>query len=120
MPLNADVARFEFAAGAGVVTLRPVVVPVGHLNAVPDVDGAIRSEALVVSHYAEAYPSLSAMLVARSLNLGAKDIRVGPNVVRIGELQARTDADSRTQTAFYKYAGERAPFVEDEGDLELF
>ena len=85
----------------------------GHLNVVPDVDGAIRSEALVVSHFDEAYPSLSAMLVARSLNLGAKDIRVAPNVVRIGELQARTDIDARTQTAFYKYAGERAPFAED-------
>ena len=85
----------------------------GHLNVVPDVDGAIRSEALVVSHYDEAYPSLSAMLVARSLNLGAKDIKVAPNVVRIGELQARTDIDARTQTAFYKYAGERAPFTED-------
>jgi len=85
----------------------------GHLNVVPDVDGAIRSEALVVSHYDEAYPSLSAMLVARSLNLGAKDIRVAPHVVRIGALQARTDVDARTQTAFYKYAGERAPFTED-------
>jgi len=77
----------------------------GHLNVVPDVDGAIRSEALAVSHYDEAYPSLSAMLVARSLNLGAKDIKVAPNLVRIGDLQARTDIDARTQTAFYKYAG---------------
>ncbi len=85
----------------------------GHLNAVPDVDGAIRSEALVVSHYDEAYPSLSAMLVARSLNLGAKDIRVVPHAVRIGELQARTDDDARTQTAFYKYPAERAPIAED-------
>src|SRR5882762_1329525 len=85
----------------------------GHLNVVPDVDGAIRSEALVVSHYDEAYPSLSTLLVARSLNLAPKDIRVAPGGVRIGELYARTDAEARTQTAFYKYAGERAPFAED-------
>src|SRR5438132_55666 len=85
----------------------------GHLNVVPDVDGAIRSEALVVSHYDEAYPSLSALLVARSLNLAPKDIRVAPGGVRIGDLYARTDADARMQTAFYKYAGERAPFAED-------
>jgi CHASE2 domain-containing sensor protein/tRNA A-37 threonylcarbamoyl transferase component Bud32 len=85
----------------------------GHLNVVPDADGAIRSEALVVSHYDEAYPSLSALLVARSLNLAPKDIRVGPGGVRIGELNARTDAEARLQTAFYKYAGERAPFAED-------
>ena len=85
----------------------------GHLNVVPDVDGAIRSEALVVSNYDEVYPSLSAMLVAKSLNLGPKDIQVAPNVVRIGQLQARTDGEARTQTAFYKYAGERPAFTED-------
>jgi serine/threonine-protein kinase len=85
----------------------------GHLNVVPDVDGAIRSEALVVSHYDEAYPSLSALLVARSLNLAPKDIRVTSGGVRIGDLYARTDAETRMQTAFYKYAGERAPFAED-------
>src|SRR5437867_3692984 len=85
----------------------------GHLNVVPDVDGAIRREALVVSHYDEAYPSLSALLVARSLNLAPKDIRVVPGGGRIGDLYARTDAEARMQTAFYKYAGERAPFAED-------
>ncbi|HYR36182.1 MAG TPA: serine/threonine-protein kinase [Burkholderiales bacterium] len=85
----------------------------GHLNVTPDADGAIRSEALVVSHYDEAYPSLSALLVARSLNLTPKDIRVTGGGVRIGELYARTDAEARMQPAFYKYAGERAPFAED-------
>src|SRR5882672_947447 len=70
----------------------------GHLNVVPDVDGAIRSEALVVS---------------RSLNLAPKDIRVASGGVRIGELYARTDAEARMQPAFYKYAGERAPLAED-------
>src|SRR5439155_7528761 len=64
-------------------------------------------------HYDEAYASLSALLVARSLNLGPKDIRAGAGGVRIGELYARTDADARMQTAYYKYAGERAPFTED-------
>jgi serine/threonine-protein kinase len=85
----------------------------GHLNVLPDVDGAIRSEALVVSHYDEAYPSLATLLVARSLNLAPKDIRVASGGVRIGELYARTDAEARMQTAFYKYAGERAPIAED-------
>ena len=63
----------------------------GHLNVVPDVDGAIRSEALVVSHYDEAYPSLSALLVARSLNLAPKDISAGAGGVRIGDLPMRPD-----------------------------
>jgi eukaryotic-like serine/threonine-protein kinase len=85
----------------------------GHLNIVPDVDGSIRSEALVVTHYDEAYASLAAMLVAKSLNLGAKDIRANAYGVRIGDLVAHTDADARMRSAFYKYAGERAPFTED-------
>jgi CHASE2 domain-containing sensor protein/tRNA A-37 threonylcarbamoyl transferase component Bud32 len=85
----------------------------GHLNLLPDADGAVRSEALALKHYDEAYPSLAALLVARSLNLGAKDIRVSADAVHIGELNAGTGPDARMQTAFYPYAGERAPFTED-------
>jgi len=51
---------------------------VGHLNAVPDVDGAIRTEALAITYYDEFFPSLAAMLVAKSLNLTAKDIKIAP------------------------------------------
>ena len=85
----------------------------GHLNVVPDADGAVRAEALAVAHYDEVYPSLAAVLVARSLNLSPKDIRVGPGGMRIGELAARTDVDARMLTAYYKYPGERAPIAED-------
>jgi eukaryotic-like serine/threonine-protein kinase len=85
----------------------------GHLNVVPDADGAIRSEALVVKHYDEAYPSLSALVVARSLNLAPKDIRADTYGVRIGDLVARTGPEARLHNAFYKYAGERPPFSED-------
>jgi len=48
----------------------------GHLNVVPDVDGAIRSEALVLQHYDEFYPSLSAALVARSFNRTSLAVRL--------------------------------------------
>jgi serine/threonine-protein kinase len=85
----------------------------GHLNVLPDADGAVRGEALVLKYYDEAYPSLAASIVARSLNLGPKDIRAGADAVRIGELNARSGPDARMQTAFYRYAGERAPFDED-------
>jgi eukaryotic-like serine/threonine-protein kinase len=85
----------------------------GHLNVLPDADGAVRGEALALKYYDEAYPSLAALVVARSLNLGPKDIRIGADAVRIGELNARTGPDARMQTAFYRYAGERAPFTED-------
>jgi eukaryotic-like serine/threonine-protein kinase len=92
--------------GAGAAAL-------GHLNLVPDVDGAIRSEALVLGHYDEFYPSFSAALVARSLNLTPKDVRANAAGMRIGELAAPTEPDGRLYGAFYKYSGERAPIVED-------
>src|SRR3954471_19943067 len=49
----------------------------GHLNILPDADGAVRGEALALKYYDEAYLSLAAMVVARSLNLVPKDIRIG-------------------------------------------
>jgi serine/threonine-protein kinase len=103
-------------SGLAISALEPLgnaAAALGHLNVLPDADGAIRAEMLAVEHYGEVYPSLSAALVARSLNLSAKDIRVGPGGMRIGELAARTDADVRMHTAYYKYPGERAPIAED-------
>src|SRR3989344_988192 len=42
---------------------------IGHLNANPDVDGAIRSEPLILAHYDQFYPSLSLQIAAKYLNL---------------------------------------------------
>jgi serine/threonine-protein kinase len=87
---------------------------IGHLNAFPDVDGAIRTEALAVTYFDEYYPSLSAMLVARSLNLGPADIRISAGeAIRIGNLQARTDPQARMYTYFYGDRGGHAAFAED-------
>ncbi|MDP2247346.1 MAG: CHASE2 domain-containing protein, partial [Nitrosomonadales bacterium] len=40
---------------------------IGHLNANPDVDGAIRSEPLILTHYDKYYPSLSIQIAAKYL-----------------------------------------------------
>ena len=68
----------------------------------PDVDGAIRAEPLIIDYYGEFYPSMSLMLAARSLNLGIEDIHitVGSNV-RLGHLNIKTDAKSLMNTFFY-------------------
>src|SRR5690606_8285566 len=50
------------------------VAAIGHLNANPDVDGAIRSEPLVLAHYDKYYPSLSIQIAAKYLNLQVQDI----------------------------------------------
>ena len=68
----------------------------------PDVDGAVRAEPLIIDYYGEYYPSMSLMLASRSLNLGIEDIHVtvGSNV-RLGRLNIKTDGKSLMNTFFY-------------------
>jgi len=76
---------------------------IGHLNSSPDVDGAIRTEPLVVGYYNQYYPSLSLMLAAKSLNLEPKDIRINlGESVQLGNQKITTDPALRMHTYFYK------------------
>ncbi|HEY5993695.1 MAG TPA: serine/threonine-protein kinase [Gallionellaceae bacterium] len=75
---------------------------IGHLSFVPDVDGGMRAEPLVVKYYDQYYPSLSLMLAARSLNLGPKDIQVNLGEgVKLGNLSIATDSTLSMRTYFY-------------------
>ena len=87
---------------------------IGHLNSFPDVDGAIRTEPLVVGYYDQYYPSLSLMLAARSLNLEPKDIQVNLGEgVQLGNLKIATDPALQMHTYFYKDSNGRAAFQVD-------
>jgi eukaryotic-like serine/threonine-protein kinase len=82
--------------------LAGAVAGMGHLNTLLDVDGAVRAEALLVRHYERAFPSLSMMVAARSLNLKLSDVKVLPDeAVQIGGLKIRTDDGMRMNTFFY-------------------
>jgi serine/threonine-protein kinase len=95
-------------------SLGEAAAAVGHLNSVPDVDGAIRTEALAITYYDEYYPSLAAMLVARSLNLTAKDIRIRPGeALQIGNFRVGADPTMQMFTYFYKDRDGRPAFQED-------
>ena len=77
-------------------------IAIGHLNPTPDVDGGIRTEPLVVGYFDQYYPSLSLMLVAKSLNLEPKDIQVTLGQgVKVGNLNIATDPELRMHTYFY-------------------
>jgi len=68
----------------------------------PDVDGAIRTEPLIINYFGEFYPSMSLMLAAKSLNLGIKDIHVtAGSHVQLGRLNIKTDGKSLMNTFFY-------------------
>ncbi len=78
-------------------------VAIGHVNVQPDVDGAIRTESLVVKYFDQYYPSLSLMLAAKSLNLEPKDIKVTLGEgVKLGKLSITTDQSLRMHTYFYE------------------
>ena len=86
----------------------------GHLNALPDIDGGVRTEPLLVRYYDRLYPSLSLMLAARSLNLGVQDIQVRPGAgVALGNLRIATDAALRMNTYFYTDQAGRPAFQVD-------
>ena len=100
------------ASGAMPVSARSMLFPLpilggkasalGHLNSIPDVDGAVRTEPLVVAYYDQYYPSLSLMLAAKSLNLDAKDIEVDLGEgVRLGNQKIATDGAMQMHSFFY-------------------
>jgi serine/threonine-protein kinase len=80
----------------------------------PDVDGGIRTEPLVIDYYGELYPSMALMLAAKSLNLGIEDIQitVGSDV-KLGRLNIKTDGYSLMKTFFYHDKDYNAAFPVD-------
>ena len=111
-------------AGAMPVSARSVLFPLpilggkawalGHLNSIPDVDGAVRTEPLVVGYYDQYYPSLSLMLAAKSLNLDAKDIEVDLGEgVRLGNQKVATDGAMQMHSFFYNDRDGRSAFPVD-------
>ncbi|MDD2741410.1 MAG: serine/threonine-protein kinase [Rhodocyclaceae bacterium] len=86
----------------------------GHLNSSLDVDGAVRSEPLVIQYFDQYYPSLALMIAAQSLNLGPADtkVRLGSEV-RLGKLRIPTDSATRMNTFFYKDSEARPAFQVD-------
>ncbi len=94
--------------------LGTAALAIGHLNAINDVDGAVRAEALLLRHYDKYFPSLALMTVAKSLNLQATDIKpvIGEGV-RIGMLSIKTDPELRMYTFFYGDRDGRPAFSVD-------
>ncbi len=110
----------EFQPPPGIFPIFPIAElgaaqpGIGHLNADHDVDGAVRAEPLLVRYYDRAFPALSVQIAARSLNLGAADIKpVWGEALQLGKLRVRTDAELRMHTFFYADRDGRPPFPID-------
>jgi serine/threonine-protein kinase len=99
------------AASAPLAAFGQHAAGIGHLNLIPDTDGAVRSDALAVEYYGDYYPSLALLLAARSLNLKPANITVNLGEgVKLGNLNIRTEDDLRMLTSFYRRADSGAAF----------
>ncbi len=87
---------------------------VGHLNQFADVDGAVRSEPLLVNYFGRAVPSLALLAALKGLNLGVADIRLhAGESVQIGKLQIPTDAQALMLPQFYRAHDGKPAFAVD-------
>ena len=87
---------------------------IGHLNALQDIDGSVRSEPLVLQHFDRFYPSISLQIAAKSLNLKNDDIRVNlAESVELGSLEIKTDAQLQMNTFFYSGQNGNSAFQVD-------
>ena len=112
LPKFTDKSSFEDKNGSAVPSARvqlPIdvlgtaVAGIGHLNDLPDVDGGIRTEPLVVQYFDRYFPSYSLMIAAKSLNLGVGDIKATwGEQVKLGKLAITTGPINEMYTYYYK------------------
>jgi serine/threonine-protein kinase len=87
---------------------------IAHLNQLPDVDGAVRQEPLLINYFGKAVPSMGLLAAVKSLNLDAADIRLNNGEsVQIGKLRIGTDEVALMLPQFYKGRDGRPAFAVD-------
>jgi serine/threonine-protein kinase len=92
-------------------TLAEAANGIGHLVLLPDVDGAMRYEALALEYYDVLFPSFAMMVAGSSLNLTAEDIsvRLGEGV-QLGNLDIRTTPEMLMYNYYYNPQNDAAAF----------
>ena len=87
---------------------------IAHLNQLPDVDGAVRQEPLLINYFGKAVPSMGLLAAVKSLNLEAADIRLNNGEsVQIGKLRIGTDEAALMLPQFYKGRDGKPAFAVD-------
>jgi eukaryotic-like serine/threonine-protein kinase len=112
-----DVNGYSISATRGLHPLEAfgnVAAGVGHLNQFQDVDGAVRTEPLLVNYFGKDVPSLSLLAAMKSLNLGPADIKLqAGEAVQLGKLRVRTDESALMLPQFYRGRDGRPAFAVD-------
>ena len=87
---------------------------IAHLNQLPDVDGAVRQEPLLINYFGKAVPSMALLAAAKSLNLDTADIKLNAaESVQIGRLRIGTDESALMLPQFYKGRDGKPAFAVD-------
>ena len=87
------------------------VSDIGYLVQVPDHDGVLRTESLVLRYYDSYYPSMSLAIAMKDLNLTSKDVQVMPGKgVKVGKLFIGTSSDFFMNNFYYAGANGNSPF----------
>ncbi|MDF1485202.1 serine/threonine-protein kinase [Ramlibacter sp. H39-3-26] len=87
---------------------------VAHLTQLPDVDGAVREEPLLIKYDGLAVPSIALLAAAHSLNLRPNEMRpVAGDALQVGGLLLRTDSAAVLRPQFYRRVDGRPPFTID-------
>jgi len=87
---------------------------IAHLNQLPDVDGAVRQEPLLINYFGKAVPSMGLLAAVKSLNLEVADIRLNNGEsVQIGKLRIGTDEAALMLPQFYKGRDGKPAFAVD-------
>ncbi|HEY9095079.1 MAG TPA: serine/threonine-protein kinase [Hydrogenophaga sp.] len=95
-------------------TLGEAAQAVAHLNQAIDVDGAVRSEPLLVRFDGRAVPSMALTVAAISLNLAPEDIKILPDQgLQFGANRIDTDGEGRVLPQFYPRRDGRPAFPAD-------
>ena len=112
-----DPQGFGVAASAAQQPLGAIgqaALAVAHLNQLPDRDGTVRGEPLLLHFDGHGVPSMGLMVAAQSLNLGVQDIRLLPGEgVMLGRTRIDTDASGVVLPQFYADRGGRPAFTTD-------
>jgi len=91
------------AVATPIAALAHATAAVGHLNATPDVDGAVRQDALVLHYFDAFYPSIALRAAALALNLKPTDIQVKLGEgISMGGLSISTNPQLMMYTQFYR------------------
>ena len=76
---------------------------IGHLNLLPDSDGVVRSDALVIDYFGQRIPSLSLLIAAQSIGLKGNDIVINPgHSIEFGNVRLHTDPLMRINPHSYE------------------